>query len=252
MTKDFSLEKLGFSLERGGAHIARTMMLNELSTLLEFVDDPKATKSNFMAAIQESNCLAKRSNKTRNLTYRHLVDLYSLDIGTPLFNAMLYFWKRDPKGRPLIALLCAYCRDAVLRQSAKLIHNSPLGSIVSREAMEQTLDSFEPGRFSEATLKSTAQNVNSTWTQSGHLTGKVKKIRTQAEATPGSVSFALLIGYLTGERGQSLFQNEYMRLLDCPIEKAIELAEDASRKGWIVFKRVGNVMEVVFPQLLID
>lgn len=151
-----------------------------------------------------------------------------------------------------MALLCAYCRDAILRQSAPLIQKTAFGAIVSREAMEQQIDAFQPGRFSKATLQSTAQNINSTWTQSGHLTGKVRKIRTKALAAPASVSYALLIGYLKGERGLSLFHTEYMKLLDCSVEKAIELAEEASRKGWIVFKRVGNVMEVVFPQLITD
>jgi hypothetical protein len=60
----------------------------------------------------------------------------------------------------------------------------------------------------------------------------------------------LLLGYLTGVRGQALFQTEYIKLLDCPLDKAIELAEEASRKGWIVFKRVGDVIEVLFPNLI--
>ena len=39
-------------------------------------------------------------------------------------------------------------------------------------------------------------------------------------------------------------------MLDCSFDKAIELAEEASRKGWIVFKRVGDVIEVLFPNLI--
>jgi hypothetical protein len=41
-----------------------------------------------------------------------------------------------------------------------------------------------------------------------------------------------------------------MRIVDCSTDKAIELAESASRRGWIVFKRIGNVIEVQFPNLL--
>ena len=51
-------------------------------------------------------------------------------------------------------------------------------------------------------------------------------------------------------RGQALFQTEYIKLLDCSFEKAIELAEEASRKGWIVLKRVGDVIEVLLPNLV--
>jgi hypothetical protein len=55
---------------------------------------------------------------------------------------------------------------------------------------------------------------------------------------------------LSGVRGQALFQTEYIKLLDCTFDKAVELAEEASRKGWIVFKRIGDVIEVLFPNLI--
>jgi hypothetical protein len=51
-------------------------------------------------------------------------------------------------------------------------------------------------------------------------------------------------------RGQALFQSEYIKLLDRTFDRAIELAEEASRKGWIVFKRVSDVIEVLFPNLI--
>ena len=77
-----------------------------------------------------------------------------------------------------------------------------------------------------------------------------RKVRSHANPTAGSVSYALLLGYLAGSRGQALFQTEYTKLLDCTFDKAIELAEEASRKGWIVFKRVDDVIEVLFPNLI--
>jgi hypothetical protein len=58
------------------------------------------------------------------------------------------------------------------------------------------------------------------------------------------------MGYLSGLRGESLFNNDYTRLLDCSFDKMIELAEDASRRGWITLKRVGQVVEVLFPNLI--
>ena len=75
-------------------------------------------------------------------------------------------------------------------------------------------------------------------------------MRSRATPTAGSVSYTLFLGYLTGSRGQALFQTEYTKLLDCTFDKAIELAEAASRKGWIVFKRVGDVIEILFPNLI--
>ena len=34
------------------------------------------------------------------------------------------------------------------------------------------------------------------------------------------------------------------------MEESIELSVEASRKGWIVLKRLGSVIEVLFPNLL--
>lgn len=248
--KNKRLALFGFSFEKGGAHTARTMMLDELTTLLAFVDRPEAEKNDYLHVIDVENCLAKRSGKTRVLTYRHLVDLYSLDPTKVLFRALVYFWNRDIESRPLLALLCTYVRDPILRSTASFILELPEGTRVKRESLEQFIDDQEPGRFSSATLKSTAQNVNSTWTKSRHLNGRAIKIRVRANPTAGSVSYALLLGYLSGVRGQMLFQTEYTRLLDSTFENAIELAAEASRRGWIVFKRIGDVIEVLFPNLI--
>lgn len=248
--KNKRLTRFGFSFERGGAHSSRTIMLEELRTLLTCVDRIDAEKSDYFHAINEENCLGKRSNKTRLLTYRHLTDLYSLDHTKVLFRSILFFWKRDQNSLPLIALLCAYARDSILRSAAPFILKIPEGATISRKALEEFIDALEPGRFSKATLKSTAQNINSTLTKSGHLVGKAKKIRARAVPTAGSVSYALLLGYLQGVRGQELFQTEYVKLLECSFERAIELAEEASRRGWIILKRVGDVIEVLFPLLI--
>jgi len=245
-----NLTRFGFSFGRGGAHTARTMMLEDLRALLSYVDRPNAEKADYLLAIDEENCLGKRSGKTRILTYRHLVDLYSLDPSIILYRTLLFFWQRDPAGQPLLALLCAYARDAILRSSASFILRFSEGAVITREALEGFIDDNDPGRFSRATLKSTAQNINSTWTKSGHIAGRARKIRAHALPTAGSVSYALLMGYLTGVRGESLFKTDYAKLLDCQFEKAVELAEEASRKGWIVFKRVGDVIEVLFPNLV--
>jgi hypothetical protein len=247
MSNDKQLARFGFRFERGGTHSSRTMMLDELTALLSYVDRSEAKKADYLHAIEADNCLGKRSGKTRRLTYRHLAELYSLDTNHLLFRALLYFWQRDEEGRPMLALLATYARDSIFRTSASLILKAPEGSIITRDSVEERIDSLEPGRFSKATLKSTAQNINSSWTKSGHLTGRNKKTRSRAIPTPSSAAYALLLGYLTGARGQGLFSTEYTKLLDCSKEQVIELAEQASRRGWINYKRVGNVIEVLFP-----
>jgi len=255
MTSEFSIarsQRFGFSHDRGSTHMARTMMLNELRQLLDAVPLSSAPAEAYVQAIEQNNCLGKRSSRTRALTRRHLADLYSLNPDIALFRTLRYFWQRDPDGRPLIACLGACARDSVLRTSAEFILKVHEAQPFSREALEEYLEEQYPGRFSKATLKSTAQNLASTWTQSGHLMGRVKKVRARATATPGSTAFALFLGFLSGERGETLFESTYVRLLDCSFERAIELAESASRRGWIVFKRVSSVIEVVFPALLTE
>ncbi len=225
-------------------------MLAELRALLSYVDAADATRAEFLEAIQTANCLGKRSGKTRILTFRHLVDTYALDPSLLMFRALRFFWQRDVDGQPLLAVLCAYSRDPLLRATAPFILGFQEGATVDRQGLEEFIDAQEPGRFSKATLTSTAQNINSSWTQSGHLTGRARKARVRAVATPGAVSLALLMGYVSGLRGESLFKSEYTRMLDCSFERSLELAEDASRRGWISLKRVGQVIEVLFPTLI--
>lgn len=231
MPDETQLSRFGLHFGRGGTHSSRTMMLDELTELLDYVNRADATKADYLHAIEEDNCLGKRSGKTRRLTYKHLVELYSLDTAHVLFRALLYFWKRDEAGRLMLALLATYARDPIFRSSAPMILKVLEGAVITREFIEELIDSLEPGRFSKATLKSTAQNINSSWTNSGHLTGRNKKICNRAVATAGSAAYALLLGYLTGAHWQGLFRTKYAKLLDCSREQVIELADE--QRAWV-------------------
>ncbi|HDR14884.1 MAG TPA: hypothetical protein ENN79_05235 [Desulfobacteraceae bacterium] len=244
------LERFGFAFPKGSPHVSRTMMSKELGMLLDYVKDPDAPRTDYIRAIVTDNCLGKKTDKNRLISKRYLVELYALDPSLLLFRALRFFWKRDETGHPLLSLLCAYARDTMLRASAKYILPLPEDSTVSRASMETFLDDLDPGRYSPGKLASNAKNLNSTWTQSGHLKGRTNKIRSRALPTSGSVCYALLLGYLCGIRGRSLFSSEYTRLLDCSFDTAAEFAEAASRRGWIVFKRVGDVIEALFPNVM--
>ena len=241
--------KYGFRFNRNSVHSSRTIMLDELSLLIESVPNPVDTQQ-FVDSIRNENCLGKRSDKTRKLTSEHLIELYSLDPHIPIFRNLLFFWERDKDARPMLALLCAVCRDSMLRSTFKIIQSVPENEVLKRETMEDYIDSLEPDRFSKATLKSMAQNINSSWTKGGLLKGRAKKTRSKTNATPASVAFALYLGYLGGVRGPELFETDYIKMTDCNKERAIELAEIASHRGWINFKKIGNVMEIVFPNMI--
>ena len=242
-----ALTKMGFIFDGTSTHNARTIMLNELENLLQFINRPNASKEDYIHAIVEDNCLCKPSGVTRKKSAQHLVNLYALNPNTAIFKALLYFRQRETQSHQLLALLCSYCRDYVLRILIPQILQIPQGFVIQNQVMEEYLEKNRPGSFSQATLKSTVQNVMASLTKSGHLEGRLNKKRTRATATPGSVSYALYLGYLSGERGQSLFKTEYTALLDCSFDRMIDLTEAASRSGWMVFKHIENVFEIQFP-----
>ena len=243
------MESFGLSFARSGPHLARTMMLADLRLLLDErgVD---ASLSQLLAAIDDDNLLGKPTAQARKLAARHLARLYALDPSVPLYRAFTFLWSREPEGRPLLALMVAYARDAVLRASTPFILAMPEGEAFDRTQLESFLDELEPGRFSKATLKSAAQNIAGTWTQSGHLRGRTKKFRERVAPTPASIALALLLGHVAGLRGELTFESEYVKLLDCRPGRGIELAETAAAKGWIRLMRVGSVIELAFPRLL--
>jgi hypothetical protein len=251
MTADIdSKSSFGLFPDNSGAHMARTIMLEDLDSLFRQVPDPLAPKSDYVEAIVTENCLGKKCGQSRKLALRHLVMLYGLEPSITIFRALRYFWDRDEKGRPLTTLLCAYARDSLIRCSAKLVLPLNVGDQLTVETIEDFLQHEFPGRFSKGALNSTARNLKASWTKSGHLSGRGKKFRVRAVASSGSVSYALLLGYLSGLRGKSLFESEFMKLLDCPIGEAMEMADTSARNGWIIFKRLGDVVEVLFPAIL--
>lgn len=243
------LEKFGFKFNKRSVHTGRTIMLEELSKLIEAVPDA-IHYDEYIEAIIDQNCLLKRSSSSRKITGSFLTELYSLDPTLSIFRILLFFWNRDEEGRPLLAMLCAVCRDRVLNHSFKEIRSLELNNEVQKKAIEELIDDMEPNRFSESTLQSMARNILSSWTKSGHLKGRREKVRVQAKATPATVAYAIYLGYLSGERGPALFETKYMEINDCSKEIAIELAENASARGWINYKRIGNVMEISLPNLI--
>ena len=244
------LSKLGFRGGRSGTHNLRTMMLAELRTLLMYVDNLDASREDYINAILNENCLSKRTESNRKITCDLIQNLYSLDLEIPVFRAMIFFWKRDEIAQPLLALLCSYARDLIFRKSAPLVLDAEIGTAITQEMFMDYYGKVEGGRYTKSMLWTTAGNVSATWSKSGHLVNRGPKLRAHVNPTPGSLSYALFLGYISGLRGQSLIESEFVKLLDCSYENAIKLAEEATSKGWVLFKRLGDVIEVQFPKLI--
>jgi hypothetical protein len=241
--------EFGFKTGISGAHLARTMMLADLTVLLAAA--PKeAKREDFNRLIVEENVLGKRTTSNRWLTARHLADLYALHHSVTVFRLLRFFWDTDLPARPMLALLCAQARDAVLRLSANKVLDTKPGEALRSEDFVNFFNHELPGRFSQAMTLSLAQNVAASWAQAGFFTGKVTKVRIRPIVTPATAAYALALGYLCGSHGQLLIESQWARLLDVPRDQVIRLAQEASKRGWLDFKGAGNVFEINFRQLL--
>jgi hypothetical protein len=239
----------GFKVGTSGAHTARTMMLADLTTLLEAAPE-EAKREDFNHLIVEENILGKRTASNRWLTSRHLADLYALDQGVTVFRLLRFFWSADHPSRPMLALLCTQARDALLRLSAKKVLETKAGETLTSEDFVNFFTHELPGRFSAATTQSLAQNIASSWAQAGFFKGKIHKVRMHPAVTPATAAYALALGYLCGQHGQLLIESDWARLLDVPRDQIIRLAQEASKRGWLDFKGAGNVFEINFRQIL--
>lgn len=224
-------------------------MLGELNLLLDGVP-LGAPASRYREAIVEENLLGKATRSTRLRTTEHLTALYALDPNMALFRLLRTFRASDQAGKPMLAFLAASGRDNLLRDSTGYVLAVPRGQRVDAAGIAHALGERYPSRFRPTTLLSTAQNLASSWTQAGYLTGKVAKRRGLPVVTPQVTTYALVLGYLCGLRGKLLLESVWARLLDRTPAEVTGLATEASRQGWLRLKAAGSVVEVTFPGLL--
>ena len=245
------VKALGFRLGDKGTQTSRTIMLEELQHLL--VTAPgKVERERYAQAVVDDNCLGKRTAATRVLSLQRLSELYALDPKVLLFRVMRDLWEIHEGSRPLLAMLLALARDPLLRFTAAPILATPFGKEFARQAMTDALDEAVGGRLNPETLDKVVRNASSSWTQSGHLQGRARKFRQPAGATPVACAYALLLGYLLGKRGLTLFDTPWCKVLDVPAEEIAELAHDAKRMGLVEIKQSGSIVDISFPQLLTD
>lgn len=239
------LERARVKVVGGGAHQSKTMMLADLSVLLE--SDHWCAPAN---AIVEHNVLGKPSNRARQVALYRLRQLYGLDDNGPVSRTLVALWKREQAGRPLLALISALSSDPSLRDGADAVLDAPPGTQVRWPAIAAAFEARHPGRLGEKMAKSLAQNAASTWTQSGHLVGAVRKIRARAQPTPITAAFAALLATICGFGGPALLESRWLDILDRPIEDRLSLLRQAEGLGLVRLRAAGDVLEIDVRQSL--
>ena len=242
-------ERVGFRFGDKGTHTSRTIMLDDLSALLR-VSSPEAKRAEYRTLIVQDNCLGKRTVATRRLSDQRLSELYALDVGVLLFRVMRQLWQADERGHPLLALLLAMSRDPLLRLTAPPVLRMRPGEELARQQMTDALNWAVGSRLNESTLDKVVRNAASSWTQSGHLKGRGRKVRQSVTPTAATTAYALLLGHLAGKRGAALFESLWAQVLDAPPGELMHLAMDARRLGFLDMSQSGGVIDVSFSRLL--
>lgn len=242
---------LGFKFGDKGTHTSRTIMLTEVSMLFQQCP-ATAGRDEYAHALVEDNCLGKHTLSTRKLTLQRLSELYALDLDVTLFRLMRSLWDIDEKARPMLALLAALARDPMLRVTAPVVIAMAEGEEIARQRITEALRDSVEGRLNENILDKVVRNTASSWTQSGHLEGRSRKRRLKVRPTPASTTFALILGYMLGMRGRSLFDTLFTRVLDSDENELTFLAMDAKRLGLLDIKSSGGMTVVSFDTLLKD
>ena len=237
------MARAGFRFGARGTHTSRTMMLTELTETLAHVS-LGSPRDAFAEAIVENNILGKSTASTRGLTYQRLGELYGLDPSVPLFRVLDRLWRIEPAARPHLALLAALARDPLLRATAEVILSLAPGEELSRTKMVDAIRGATDNRLNAAVCDKVARNVASTWAQSGHLTGRVRKIRQLVTPSPTAAAFALWLAWIEGGSGEKLLRSMWARLLDRSPSELLQLSLAAKQMGLIRLRTAGGVIEI--------
>ena len=239
----------GFRNEPLGTHTSRTIMLREVTAVFA-ATDPHTSFEAIRRLVVDDNITLKDTLSTRKETFRRLSELYGLRDNIILYRALRDLWEAAPEERPLLAMLCALARDPLLRVTAPFVLEQAEGQPVSKLQLEEQIALAYPSRYEPGILSGMGRRTISSWQQSGHLQGRLHKVRARAVSGPANVAYGLLLGHLCGLRGTFLFETLWARALDTSEANLDALAFAASQRGWLKYHRLGDVCELRFSHLM--
>lgn len=227
-------------------HTARTLMVAELAQILDH-----ATHDNTYAFAIENNVTGKRTQANRERSYKALIMLYRFEPSYLPFAALAHFWPiTDSANQPLLVFLYALGHDYLLAESFPLVSGNTPGTPLKVGQFEANIARLRPGQFTPITQYSIAKNLASSYKQVGYLTGKVKVYRVPIRPTLPVVIMAFLMAYLNGDRGEFLWQSQWVKALEQDTESLHQFLIQAGHKGWLTYQRAGAVISVSFELLL--
>lgn len=236
----------------GGTNTSHTIIVTALMAVLDAVP-PNAAAAAYEEAVVDANVLSRDTDGARRRTFRYLRELYLLRPDSLLFRALRDLWPLDADARPLLAGLCALARDPVFRASSLAITRTGPGDTLTSADLAIVVGEKFPDSYGAGTLAKVGRNTFSSWEQTGHLMDAdlaATRVRTRATCRPADIAYALLLGHLTGARGQRLFETLWARVLDQPRSHLLDLATTASQHGMLELRHAGGVVEVGFRELL--
>ena len=243
ITPNENAKQAGFRFGDKGTHTSLTIMLNELNDLMNTVP-VNVKRDDYAKAIIDENVLGKSTASTRKAYNQRMGELYALDLGVPIFRILRRLWDIDEEGRPLIAMLCALARDPLLRSTASSVISLSAGDELIRHNYLYEIKSATGDRLNDMSIDKVARNTGSSWTQSGHLDGRFRKIRKLAKPTVCTVAYALWMGSLFNFSGEKLFTSPWMKILDCNRDEIIEHTLHAKRLRLLDANIGGGVVEI--------
>ena len=227
------------------AHTGRTIMFTELSKLMDHAVD----NDSYIEFLQQ-NIANKNTKSNQDETTKRLQKLYVLDVSYLPFKAFKYFWQIIPANeKQIITLLYAISHDYLLAESIPVVVNTNIDDRVQIEKFEDNIKLLHPDHYSANTLRSSAQNLASSWKQAGFITGKVKNIRTKPEIGYHSIAFAFIMAYFNGERGDYIINSKWVKALAMNETAIRTLALEAAKRDLLQYQYAGNVTTVSFSTL---
>lgn len=133
--------------------------------------------------------------------------------------------------------------------TAPSVLGTPIGAELLRGPLRESLAHEVGERLNAATLDKVQRNAASSWKQSGHLEGRTFKHRRMVQAKPESVALALYLAHAAGFALADCPGPAWVKVLDCDVSNAMQLAVEAKRLNLIDLRISGTVVDLNLDRL---